>query len=75
MYPDLVNDFPDLRLKAHVKHSVRLVQHEVSAATEVCFSCLEEVDEPSWSGNADLHTYKQILIMRTHFSRRIFKIY
>lgn len=58
-YSDLVDDFPDLGLEAHVQHSVGLIQHEISAPAEIRLSCLEEVDEPSWSGDADLHTLKQ----------------
>ncbi|KAF3846898.1 hypothetical protein F7725_003976 [Dissostichus mawsoni] len=37
----------DLFGPTHVQHSVGLVQHEVSAAAEVCLSGLEEVDEPA----------------------------
>lgn len=57
-YSDLVNDFPNLWLKAHVQHSVSLIKHKVRASTEVGLSCLQEVNESAWSGNADLHTFK-----------------
>lgn len=60
-YSDLVNDFPNLWLKAHVQHSVSLIKHKVRASTEVGLSCLQEVNESAWSGNADLHTFKVIM--------------
>lgn len=55
-YSDLVDNFPNLWLKAHVQHSVGFVQYKVSTPAEVCLSSFKEVDEPSWSGDADLHT-------------------
>lgn len=55
-YSDLVDNFPNLRLKAHVQHSVCLIQHKISTPAEVRLSCFKEVNEPSWSGDADLHT-------------------
>lgn len=58
-YPNLINNFPDLWLKTHVQHSVCFIQNKVSASTEVCLSRFKEVNEPSWSGNADLHTFKK----------------
>lgn len=64
-YSDLVDNFPDLWLKAHVQHSVGLIQHKVGAATEVCLSCLKKVNEPSRSSNADLHTFKKRLIVKS----------
>ena len=36
--PDLLNDLPDLRLKAHVQHPIGLIQHQVGHATEVHFA-------------------------------------
>ena len=38
---DLLHDLPDLRLKAHVEHSVGLIQHQVGAATEVSLAHLK----------------------------------
>lgn len=42
-YSDLFNYFPDLGLKAHVQHAVCLVQHQVSASSQVGLSSLQEV--------------------------------
>lgn len=64
-HSDLVDNFPDLWLKAHVQHSVSLVQHKVSASSEICLPCLKEVDEPAWCGNADLHTCNRLVTVRT----------
>lgn len=64
-HSDLVDNFPDLWLKAHVQHSVSLVQHKVSASSEICLPCLKEVDEPAWCGNADLHTCNRFVTVRT----------
>lgn len=55
----MINNFPDLWLKTHVQHSVGFIQNKVCASAEVCLSCFKEVNEPSWSGNADLHTLKR----------------
>ena len=33
---DLRDDLPELRLKAHVEHSISLVEHEVCYTTQVC---------------------------------------
>lgn len=60
-YSNLINNFPDLWLKTHVQHSVCFIQNKVSASAEVCLSCFKEVNESSWSGNADLHTLKRKL--------------
>lgn len=37
-YSDLVYDFADLRLEAHVQHPVGLVQHQVRASAEISLS-------------------------------------
>lgn len=43
-YPDLIYNFADLWLKAHVQHAVGLVEHQVGAAPQVCLSGLQEID-------------------------------
>lgn len=58
-YTDLIYNFADLRLKAHVQHAVSLVQHQVSAALQVGLSCLQEVDQTTRCGNADLNTWRR----------------
>lgn len=54
-YPDLVNNFTDLRFKAHIQHPVSLVQHQISAPAQICLSSFKEVNKPPWSSNADLN--------------------
>lgn len=58
-YPDLINNFSNLRLKTHVQHSVSFIQYKVGAPAEVCLSSLKEVNQSSWSCNADFHTWKE----------------
>jgi len=58
-YPDLVHDLPDLGLEAHVQHAVGLIQHQVGAAAQVDLPTLQEVDQPTGRGDADLHTCKR----------------
>ena len=52
-YPDLLKDFPNLGLEAHVKHSVGLIQNQIGTTSQVRLAGLEEVDQPSWCGDAD----------------------
>ena len=44
---DLFDDGSDLRLKAHVQHSVRFIENKVCATSEVCLSCFKHVYESS----------------------------
>ncbi len=46
VWANLRHDLADLRLEAHVEHSVGLVEDEVGHAAEVRSAGLEEVDEP-----------------------------
>lgn len=64
-YSNLINNFPDLWLKTHVQHSVCFIQNEVRASAEVCLSWFQKVNEPPWSGNADLHTLKRKSCVKT----------
>lgn len=56
LYPDLVHNFANLRLKAHVQHAVSFIQNEVGAAPQVGLSWLKKVNQTTWSGDADLNT-------------------
>lgn len=56
-YPNLVHDLADLRFKAHVQHAVSFIKHQIGAATQIGFSTLQEIDETSWRGNADLNAF------------------
>ncbi|CAN8030427.1 unnamed protein product [Ixodes persulcatus] len=46
-HPNLLDDLADLRLEAHVKHTVGLVQDQVGAAAQVHLAGLQEVDQPT----------------------------
>lgn len=55
-YTDLIYNFADLWFEAHVQHAVSLIQHQVGAAPQVGLSCLQEVDQTTRGGDADLNT-------------------
>jgi hypothetical protein len=52
--PDLRDDLAELRLEAHVEHSVGLVEHEVRHAPQVHHARLEVVDQPAGRCDHDL---------------------
>ena len=58
-YPDLFNYLADLRFKSHVQHAVSFIQHQIGAATQISFTTLQEVNEPTWGSDADLNTFKK----------------
>ena len=51
---NLLEDLPDLGLKAHVQHPVSLVKDKVGGPPEVHLASLQEVDKTSRCRNADL---------------------
>lgn len=55
-YPNLVNNFTDLRFKSHIQHSVSFIQHQICAPAQVSLSSFQEVNKPPWSCNADLNS-------------------
>ena len=61
---DLLENLSYLRLEAHVKHPVGLVQTEVSCPPQINLPGLQEVDEPPRSGDADLHTILDVPQLR-----------
>lgn len=58
-YPNLIYNFADLWLKAHVKHAVCLIQYKVGASTQVRLPCLQEVNQTTRGGNANLNTCRK----------------
>lgn len=58
-YADLIYNFADLWFKAHVQHAVGLVQHQVGATPQIGLSCLQEVNQTTRGGNADLDTWRE----------------
>ena len=57
---NLLNDFSYLGLETHVQHTICFIQDEVSAATEICLSSFEEVNQSSRSCDAYFNTAFQI---------------
>ena len=57
---DLANDFADLRLETHIKHTVCLIHDEVGDATEVRLAGLEHIDETTGSGDDNLDTALEV---------------
>ena len=57
---DLANDFADLRLETHIKHTVCLIHDEVGDATEVRLAGLEHINETAGRGDDDFNTTLEI---------------
>lgn len=55
-YPNLVHYFADLRFKPHVQHAVSFVQHQIGATTQISLTALQEINETTRSGDANLNT-------------------
>ena len=45
--PDLVNNFANLRLKSHVKHSVGLIHDKVCNSAQIGLATLKHVNQPA----------------------------
>ena len=58
--PDLLHNLPDLRLETHVQHPIGLVQHQVGAPAQVGLPHLQEIDQPTRSGDTDLDATLQV---------------
>lgn len=54
-YANLVHDLPYLRFESHVKHAVGFIQDQVGAAAQISLPTFQEVNETSWSSDANLH--------------------
>ena len=52
----LTNNLPDLRFKAHVKHTIGFVHDEIGDAAQVSLARLKHVDESSGGRNNNLNT-------------------
>lgn len=64
VWPNLANDFPDLRLETHVKHAVGLVHDQVSNATKVRLLGLQHVNQTTGSSDDYLDTTLQVANLR-----------
>mmetsp|Transcript_13471 Transcript_13471/g.32986 ORF Transcript_13471/g.32986 Transcript_13471/m.32986 type:complete len:573 (-) Transcript_13471:330-2048(-) len=53
------HDLLDLRLKAHVEHAVRLVQHQVRDLGQHAHAVVHQVLQPPWGAHHDLHAAPQ----------------
>ena len=67
-YTDLFDDLADLWLKTHVQHSVSFIQNQVGGSAQVGAVGLQEVNQTTRGGNADLRTCNtnQVLVMHKH---------
>ncbi len=61
---DLADDLADLRLKTHIQHAVRLVQHQVGHPAQVGGASLKEINEAARRRNADFHAGAQVARLR-----------
>lgn len=57
---DLRHDLLDLWLKAHVQHSVGFVKNEVSAASQVGAVALQEIDQSTGCGDANVNAAGEV---------------
>mmetsp|Transcript_14451 Transcript_14451/g.30324 ORF Transcript_14451/g.30324 Transcript_14451/m.30324 type:complete len:219 (+) Transcript_14451:706-1362(+) len=56
----LVQDLPDLRLEAHVKHAVRLVENELHYSVQLELPTLEEVIDAAGGADDAVHTVTDV---------------
>mmetsp|Transcript_13983 Transcript_13983/g.33899 ORF Transcript_13983/g.33899 Transcript_13983/m.33899 type:complete len:276 (-) Transcript_13983:771-1598(-) len=49
-----------LRLKAHVKHPVSLIQNQIRYAAQICCAAFQKIEQPTWSRDADLRTLPKL---------------
>mmetsp|Transcript_7805 Transcript_7805/g.22288 ORF Transcript_7805/g.22288 Transcript_7805/m.22288 type:complete len:285 (-) Transcript_7805:570-1424(-) len=56
-------DLPDLGLKAHVQHAIRLVEAQVGHALQVGVAMIQEVDETARRRDDDLHPFRQVILL------------
>lgn len=61
---NLANDFADLGLETHVKHTVGLVENQVCDTAQVGLASLKHVNETTGCSNADLDTAGEITDLR-----------
>mmetsp|Transcript_24080 Transcript_24080/g.52123 ORF Transcript_24080/g.52123 Transcript_24080/m.52123 type:complete len:251 (-) Transcript_24080:57-809(-) len=59
----LLHDFADLRLEAHVEHSVRLVQHQEAHDLQPHPAPLDEVHQPARGGHQDVGAAVQLALL------------
>lgn len=65
IWTDLRNNLPDLRLKAHVKHAIGFVHHQVSDTPKIRLLCFKHVDKTTRSRDYDLYSTLQITNLRS----------
>jgi hypothetical protein len=62
---DLRNNLSDLRLEAHVQHTVCLIQDKIRDAAKVGLLGFQHVDETTGSGDDDFDTSGEVTNLRT----------
>mmetsp|Transcript_8483 Transcript_8483/g.18492 ORF Transcript_8483/g.18492 Transcript_8483/m.18492 type:complete len:297 (-) Transcript_8483:612-1502(-) len=55
---------PDLRLEAHVKHSIRLVENELADLVQVELVALQEVIQSAWGADDPVHAVADLRSLR-----------
>jgi len=60
VWSNLVDNLSDLRLKSHVQHSVCLIENQICASFQICFSSFEEVKKSSGSGDDDFNSLFEV---------------
>lgn len=60
VWTNLCQNSTEVLFKAHVQHSISLVEDQVAHAAQSCLSHLENIQESAWGGNDQLGAARQI---------------
>lgn len=60
---DLTDDPSDVFFKAHIEHSVSLIENQISDSSQIGILCLQEIHQSPWSGNKNFNTLSEFLLL------------
>lgn len=53
---NLRDNLPNLRFKAHIKHAISLIQHQICHSPQICVTTFQHVNQPTWCSYDNLNT-------------------
>ena len=62
---NLLDNLANLRLKAHIQHTVRLIHHQIRHTTQIRLADRQHVNQASWRRNHNLGTTLQCTDLRS----------
>ena len=62
---NLADDFSNLRLETHIKHTISFIHNEIGYSTEVSFMSLKHVDKTTGGSDHDLDTALEVTDLGT----------